>query len=208
MRQDQKFHTGEGVSARYFGKLVSGFVDGLVTIDPHLHRIRQLGDVFSVPSRVVHAAPAVARWIEENVDKPILIGPDSESEQWVADVARQANAPFTVLEKVRHGDREVEVSLPDLDQWRDHTPVLVDDIISTGHTMMETIGHLENLGLRKSVCVGVHGVFAQQAYRELLHAGAARVVTSNSIPHESNAFELQGWVRPAIEEVLRELGGS
>jgi ribose-phosphate pyrophosphokinase len=112
MRQDHRFHAGEGITAMYFASLLSIFIDGLITVDPHLHRIQALREVYSVPSKVVHAAPAVANWIRANLSSPVLIGPDSESHQWVSDVAGQAGVPFTVLEKVRHGDREVDVSIP------------------------------------------------------------------------------------------------
>lgn len=205
MRQDRRFHSGEGVTARYFAGLLSGTIDGLVTVDPHLHRIHELSEVYSVPNRIVHAAPAVADWIRENISRPVLIGPDSESEQWVADVANRAGLPFTVLQKVRHGDRDVKVSLPDVERWRGHTPVLVDDIISTGRTMIETISHLKQLGMEGTVCVGVHGVFAQDAYAEMLDSGSARIVTSNTVLHESNAISLESLVASAIPEVLDQL---
>jgi ribose-phosphate pyrophosphokinase len=208
MRQDRRFQPGEGVTARYFAEWVSTFVDGLVTVDPHLHRIHDLNEVYAVPNRVVRAADAVAAWIGREVERPVLIGPDSESWQWVSDVAARAKTPFTVLEKTRRGDRDVEVSVPELDRWRDHTPVLVDDIISTGRTMIETLGHLKRLGLPPAVCIGVHGVFAGKAFEEIRNAGTSSVVTCNTIPHESNAIDLTAPLGEAIGELLREsLGG-
>lgn len=177
----------------------------MITVDPHLHRIHDLNEVYSVPSRVVHAADPVAAWIGRKIKRPVLIGPDSESWQWVSDVAGRANAPFTVLEKTRRGDRDVEVSMPELDRWRDHTPVLVDDIISTGRTMIETLGHLKRLGLPPAVCIGVHGVFAGEAFEEIQQAGAAQVVTCNTIPHESNAIDLTAPLGAALIDLLDEV---
>ena len=199
MRQDRRFHDGEGISARYFSGLISEYFDALITVDPHLHRIQSLDEIYTIPTQVIHAAPLVADWIHHNIDKPLLIGPDSESEQWVRDLAQRSRAPFVVLEKTRRGDREVEVSVPDVKQWSQHTPVLFDDIISTGKTMIETIGHLKRAGLPTPVCIGVHGVFSEQAYQALLAAGAGRVVTTNSIPHESNAIDLTSSICSAIE---------
>jgi len=109
MRQDKIFNEGEGVTSTFFGKLISGFADTITTVDPHLHRIHSLGEVYSIPNRVIHAADEISKYIKENIHNPVLIGPDSESEQWVADVAEKAEAPFTVLQKTRHGDRDVEV---------------------------------------------------------------------------------------------------
>ena len=204
MRQDRRFHDGEGISARYFAGLLSDHFDALVTVDPHLHRIHALDEIYSVPAVVVHAAPALAQWIRTEVRQPLLIGPDEESRQWVRDVAERAGAPFIVLEKTRKGDRDVAVSVPDVARWRTHTPVLLDDIISTGKTMTVTIGGIREAGLNPPVCIGVHAIFADNAYAELLAAGAGRVVTTNTIPHESNAVDLG----PELVAAIRSLAGA
>ena len=190
MRQDQQFKDGEGVSARYFARLVSNYFDGLITVDPHLHRIKSLGEIYTIPYRVIHAAPLVADWISRYINKPLLVGPDSESEQWVRDLSHRSGAPYIILEKTRHGDRDVDVSVPEVNKWLQHTPVLFDDIISTGRTMIETVGHLNHAGLTSPVCIGVHGLFADNACQELLKAGAGKIVTTNSVIHSSNSIDL------------------
>jgi phosphoribosylpyrophosphate synthetase len=62
------------------------------------------------------AAGSVATWLHANLPNPLLIGPDEESAQWVGDVAQRAGAPFVVLTKTRHGDRDVEVSVPEVER--------------------------------------------------------------------------------------------
>ena len=147
MRQDRRFHAGEAVTSRIFAALLSSRFDWLVTVDPHLHRFRSLDELYTLPTRVVHAAPALASWIAANVARPLLIGPDAESEQWVADVAQRANAPHVVLTKVRRGDRDVEVSVPHVERHRDRTPVVLDDIVSSARTMIQTVRQLVAAGL-------------------------------------------------------------
>ncbi|MDZ7846514.1 MAG: phosphoribosyltransferase family protein [Owenweeksia sp.] len=164
-----------------------------------------MSEVYSIPSAIVHAAEAISHWIKENIEQPVLVGPDSESEQWVADVADSANAPFIVLEKVRHGDKEVEVSVPHIEAYQDHTPVLVDDIVSTARTMIETVRHLKRAGMKAPVCVGVHAIFAGNAYLELRNAGAAEIVTCNTIPHESNQIKLSQDLADRIIETMRHV---
>lgn len=200
MRQDHRFRPGEAVSSAIFARVLNPWIDWIVTVDPHLHRRQSLAEIYTAPATVLHAAPAISGWICEHVPSPVLIGPDSESEQWVAAVARAAGAPYVVLEKLRRGDRDVAVSVPKVERWRNFTPVLVDDIISTGRTMIETIGHLKRAGLAAPVCVGVHAVFADTAYRDLQAAGAGRIVTSNSIPHPSNAIDLAPMLASAARE--------
>ena len=208
MRQDTRFHPGEAISSKLFARYLSQHIDWLVTVDPHLHRYHALNEIYSVPHQLVHAAPRLADYIAGAVANPLLIGPDSESEQWVAAVAAAANVPFQVLQKTRHGDHEVSVSIPNTDRWRDHTPVLIDDIISTGHTLIETVGHLKAAGLKSPVCMAVHGLFAEDAYARLLATGVERVITCNSVAHVTNALDLSPLIADAVLNLLPAAKGG
>ncbi len=190
LRQDQAFQRGESVSARHFGALVARYFDALVTVDPHLHRIHDLASVCPITCRVVPAAPAIAAWIKARVTRPIIVGPDAESAQWVEAVAGLAGAPFVVGEKVRRGDRDVTVSLMDSDAVAGHTPVVIDDIISTGRTMAAVVELLAATDGPPPVCVGVHALFDDATLALLQRAGAAEVVTCNTIVHPSNGIDL------------------
>ena len=189
MRQDIRFQPGEAVSSHHFAKLLSGFFDRLVTIDPHLHRIADLGEIFTMPTRVLQAAPLLGDWVKANVANPLLIGPDSESAQWVSVVGERAGAPHAVLEKQRRGDRDVEISVPDLSRWQGRTVVLVDDMISSGHTMLVAARQLAALGFGKPICLTVHALFADDAYARLLAVSDA-VVSTDAVPHVSNGVSV------------------
>lgn len=202
MRQDRRFRAGEAVTSRYFAEALSSQVNWLVAVDPHLHRYRSLDEVYSVPATTLHTAPLLSAWIKAEVERPLLIGPDAESEQWVAAVAQDANAPYVILEKTRRGDRDVEISVPQIDRWRDRTPVLVDDIVSTGHTLIETMVVLRQASMQVPVCIAVHGIFAKDAFAKLVGAGASRIVTTNTIPHESNAIDVTDLLAQAIQDLL------
>lgn len=201
MRQDKRFLPGEGVTSDYFASLLSSYFDWLVTVDPHLHRHHRLSEIYSIPNQVMHASLSISSWIAQKVEKPLLVGPDSESEQWVAKVAKEANAPYVVLEKNRYGDREVDVSMPEVASWTDHTPVLVDDIISTAQTMIQTVLQLNKAGMKAPICIGVHAVFADNAFQDLLQAGAGKVVTCNTIPHPSNQIDLSMLLSEGIKKL-------
>ncbi|EFP64114.1 Ribose-phosphate pyrophosphokinase [Ralstonia pickettii] len=198
MRQDVIFNAGEIRAAEHFAALLNPVFDWLVTVDPHLHRISHLSEVYRVPTVAVEAAPAIAEWIQTHVQAPFLIGPDEESRQWVEQVAGMCGAPWAALTKTRHSAWHVEVTeLPNIPPRC--VPVLVDDIISTGRTMLAAAGLLQRAGKPQPVCVGVHAVFAADAYSQLC-AASAEVVTCDTIPHPSNQIALTG---PLVDAISR-----
>jgi len=201
MRQDSRFKPGEGVTARYFARLVSATVDWLVTVDPHLHRIDSLAGVYTIPTTVARAAPEIARWITASVQRPVLVGPDAESVQWVKAVAEHCGAPFMILEKTRRGDRDVSITSPD-GAWNGHTPVVIDDIVSTGRTMIEATRQLRAAGSAAPMCVAIHAVFADALYEALIDAGARGIVTCDTIPHTTNQICVTAPLADAVRERL------
>jgi len=202
MRQDRRFQPGEALTSSIFARSLSSLFDWLVTVDPHLHRRSTLSEVYEIPTHKVQAAPLFASWITENVDHPLLIGPDEESEQWVGAIAQACGASHLVLKKERKGDRDVAISMPMIADLERITPVLIDDIISSGHTMMKTVEQLNSAGAQDSICMAVHGIFADGAYEKLQRTGARRIVTANTIAHASNAIDVSGVISREIEKLF------
>ena len=200
MRPDKRFNPGEAISSRHVGKLLSSVFDWVVTVDPHLHRYKDLREIYTVPTRTANAASLMSTWIKENIAQPIIIGPDSESQQWVSAVAQTSGAPYTVMEKTRHGDRNVEVTFRDMDSIAGRTPILVDDIISTGRTMAQAIRALKRQDARATICLAIHGIFAGDAY-ELLAAEGATIVTCNTVQHPSNRIDVTSRISEALVAV-------
>lgn len=197
MRQDKRFQSGEAVTSSHFADLISKEVDRLITVDPHLHRHKALAEIYRIPAVALHAAPLLADWIKREVERPIIIGPDIESEQWVSDVASRAGAPYVVLQKERHGDRSVEVAVSDLNTWRDRQPVLIDDIVSSGRTMIEASQGLIAQGLKRPVCLAVHALFVEDAFTRLSEL-AQRIVSTDCVPHPSNLISVGRLIAEAL----------
>ena len=198
MRQDKRFRRGEAISSAHFAALLSKAFDWLVTVDPHLHRHAALGEIYAIPSRTVAAAPLLSAWIRARVRRPLVIGPDGESAQWAAAVAAGADAPCVVLKKRRRGDRDVRIEFPDLSSWRDRTPVLVDDIISSGVTLAAAAARLRALRFAAPVCAAVHAVFAPGARERLRAAGYRTIATTDTIAHPTSAMRTAPLVAEAI----------
>ncbi|WP_048885129.1 ribose-phosphate pyrophosphokinase [Aurantiacibacter atlanticus] len=200
MRQDKVFHSGEAVTSRSFARLLSFYFDFLVTVDPHLHRITRLDEIYTVPAKVIPAAPSIAEWIETHIPDAFLIGPDEESEQWVRDVAERAKVPSAVLEKQRWGDFDVAISGGSLRGIGDRQPVIIDDIASSARTLIETVKMLLKVGAKAPICIVVHPIFAGDAYQDLLAAGVARVISVNAIEHETNTIDISRPIAEALCE--------
>lgn len=203
MRQDTRFRPGEAITSSAFGKLLSSAFDWIVTVDPHLHRRTSMSEIYAVPVAVCHAAPKLSAWIREHVPNALVVGPDVESEQWVSAVAAEAGVPCVALEKTRRGDRDVEIKFPDLKAWRSRTPVLVDDIISSGRTMEVVLRHLREDGFAPLICLGVHGLFAGDAFERLQAAGASSIACTNTVPHTSSVIDVSDIVAKAVSSLMR-----
>jgi ribose-phosphate pyrophosphokinase len=204
MRQDKKFNPGESITSRHVAAWINERFDSIITIDPHLHRYRALSEIYSIPNRVMHATDLIADYIRHNIIKPVVIGPDSESEQWANAVAKRVGCEAIVLNKVRRGDHDVEVSLPHLEHYPDHQPILIDDIISTGRTMIKAAKNIISLNAKVPICIGVHGVFSAGALQDMAQAGIAKIVTCNTIAHSTNAIDVTELLAAAVIAIKNE----
>ena len=198
MRQDRRFKDGEAITSSDFARLLSASFDWIATIDPHLHRRSSMSEIYSIPALVGHAAPVLTDYIRHNTDDAFLIGPDEESEQWVAAVALAAGVPHVTLRKERRGDRDVVISFPDISGFAGKTPVLVDDVISSGRTMEVAAQQLRKSGFSRSICLAAHGILADDAHARLVAAGASVVVT-NTIPGSAALLD----IHPLFAELVK-----
>jgi len=201
MRQDRRFNPGEAVTSRSFARVLSSCFDFLVTVDPHLHRWHSLSELYPIRTAAVASAPAIARWLRRHASNALLVGPDAESEQWVSEVAGLADVPWTVMTKTRRGDRDVGVKLAARGPWPGRVPVLLDDIVSTGETLVAATSALRAAGLPPPACIAVHALFDADALWRLMEAGVRQVITCDSVPHLTNAIALAPLVAKAVRSV-------
>jgi ribose-phosphate pyrophosphokinase len=201
MRQDVAFVPGEGVSQRIVGRFLADLFDSVVAVDPHLHRVRELRE--AIPARhcvAVSAAPAIGRFLRTRFEDAVVVGPDEESAQWAETVARSAGWEFVVARKVRTGDRHVTVKLPDK-SFAGRVVVLVDDMISTGHTMADCARMLLERGARTVSCAVTHALCGKETIRMLHGAGVQDVWSSDSVACAGGTIELAPLLASAIEQL-------
>ncbi len=206
MRQDLAFHPGEVVSQTIIGHFLSGMVDGLITVDPHLHRISRLEEAFPGPYAIsLSGAPLLARLIAQRRQQAILIGPDAESAQWIASAAATGGFDHGVCSKVRHGDHDVRITLPEGVSLRDRHVVLLDDVASSGRTLAEASRLLKAAGVRSVDVAVTHALFAADAMDAIRSAGVEEIWSTDCVVHPSNVVQMAPELAPAVVNFLRPL---
>jgi ribose-phosphate pyrophosphokinase len=206
MRQDAAFHEGEAVSQKVIGRLLASAVDRLITVDAHLHRTKDIHDIFpGIEADNLSAMPAIADGLRAGGFDPntVVVGPDEESQAWVSDLAARLGAQPAVARKTRRGDRSVEITFVDPGLFAGRPALLVDDIVSSGGTLMTCAKALQAAGATTVDAVVTHALFAPELAARLFEAGIRSVKSTDSIRHPSNAIALDAVLGGALR---REIG--
>ncbi len=200
MRQDRRFHPGEAVSQRIVGRFLAGQIDALVTVDAHLHRTPRLEDAVPVPGRNLSAASLLGAFARSRWPDALMLGPDAESRQWVRAAAQAGGFEFDVARKVRKGDLEVEIELPERD-FSGRDVILVDDVAASGGTLAACARLLHARGAGRVAALVTHALFAPGALDRLQEAGVEAIWSSDAIPHPSNRVPLAALLAGAVREL-------
>lgn len=200
MRQDMAFHPGEAVSQRIIGRFLADLFDRVITTDAHLHRISHLSE--AIPGiRAVNttAASIMSDFLKGQNTGLLLVGPDSESAQWVEAIAGEAGYDCVVAQKKRLGDQQVKITLP-AGNYADKKIVLIDDVISTGHTLITVAALLYGQGVASIDTLVTHALYDDSTARHLRKTGIGHIWSTDSIPHASNTLHLDQLLADAVRE--------
>lgn len=204
MRQDVAFQPGEAVSQRHVAGLLASRFDTIVTVDPHLHRISTLDEVMADCRAVsLSAAPLIGAWLAARVREPLLLGPDAESAAWVRAAAHACTpaADHAWCRKQRLGDRDVRIFLPPGFDCRGRDVVLIDDMVSTGHTLVAAARLVLDAGAASVEVAVTHALFVGDALAGLRAAGVGGIWSTDTVPHPTNAIS----VVPLLAQALRAM---
>ena len=200
-RQDERFNAGEALSFRTVGKLIKSVgTEELFTIDMHQHRVLKSSEVFGIPTRDLSAMPLLADYVQATgeLDHPLVIGPDADAERWAKLAADQLKADYDVFEKKRLSSEIVTVKPRKLDA-KGRDVLIVDDIISTGGTIVEATKVLFAQGARKVIVACTHPILAGNALEKIRQAGAAQIIGTDTIPGPISFVS----VAPLIAQTVR-----
>mgnify|MGYP005695692449 CR=1 FL=1 len=187
MRQDIAFHEGEAVSQQIIGRFLARHFDSLITISPHLHRTHSLTSI--VPEKksvVLNPFPQIAAFLKQNTPDALLLGPDEESEQWVSQLAKINDQEYSIAQKLRSGDTSVSIALPKA-LFRDREVVIVDDIVSTGRTLIEVASSVAKKQPKKICAFAIHPLFVDGTLELILQGPISAIWSCDTIVHSTNS---------------------
>ena len=183
LRQDKRFHKGESISQTIITGLFDKYFDSIYVLDPHLHRKNSLDQIFKIKNKKISSTELIAEYISQKIKNPVIIGPDSESYRWAKSVAESIGAEFRILTKKRFSSYHVEVKLNKKISLKGKNAVIVDDIVSTGHTIIEAAKLLRKIGAGNVYCICVHGIFADDALKKF-GKNKIKIISTNTIPNK------------------------
>ncbi|BCU70240.1 ribose-phosphate diphosphokinase [Stygiolobus caldivivus] len=182
-RQNRRFKEGEAVSVKTVLNLIrkSG-ATSLAVVEPHHYEELEY---FDGETRVIDPIPDIGKVISEKTKGPLVLAPDKGALNRAKRLAEILNTDYMFIEKERDlNTGEVRVkNLPEL-KVNGRDVVLIDDIISTGGTMVQAISMVKKQGAKNVYVSAVHGLFIGDAYSKLIQAGASEVIITNTIPQD------------------------
>jgi len=196
-RQDKEFLKGEAISIRIVAKILEDFAKNVITVNIHSNVAA------SYFKKLIHvdAMPLIGEYFK-NKDV-IMISPDFGSLERVKVAAKVAGCEYDYLEKKRINAERVEVKPKALDV-KDKSVVLVDDIISTGGTLVEAAKVLLNSGAKQIYAACVHAVLVSNALNKLYLSGISEVIATDTIEKQVSKISVSKILSEKIKELLKK----
>ncbi|MGH9992828.1 MAG: ribose-phosphate diphosphokinase [Nitrososphaera sp.] len=201
-RQDRAFLEGEAISISLLAKLVSASgIKNLITVDIHSQRAMSYFD--SIGIRNVSSIPLLAEYAKGlELHNPIAVSPDAGGEERVREFANHLGSDFMVLRKSRNrstGEVKVDGKLDIEVAGRD--AILVDDMISSGGSVIRAAEILKRGGARKVYAMCAHALMTGDAGQKIKEAGVTDIIGTNSIPNQYARVDLS----PALASEVSSL---
>lgn len=189
-RQDKVFVNGEIITINLVGKILASLgITKLITIDSHKPNALN----YSFPTIDLTAIPSLSSYVKHTLtmNNPIVISPDEGGIERAKKFAELINVNSLSLVKTR--DRftgDVSVSLLDQGTLKNCDALIVDDMISTGTSIIKTTELLKKYHIGDVYAICTHALLLDDAKQKLLNAGIKEVISTNSIPNEFAKVDL------------------
>jgi len=190
-RQDSIFREGEPLSALYISELIEKNADIFITCNMHEHR-KKIGDLFKIPAYNVFLFQDLAEKFEDlSPSNTIVIGPDKESKAFVDDFCKKFPAEKIILEKTRDVETgKISFLFDKSYDFTDKDVIIVDDIVSTGRTILQTAEIAKGLKAKTISFAFVHSIFGDKAVEELSKINPKKIVFTNTLENSQSSVDI------------------
>ncbi len=192
-RQDKRFHEGEAISARAMAKAIDA--KRVFTVNVHNKNVLRF---FKCPASDLDATPLLGKHISHITKNPVFIAPDDGALGLAKTAAERYGLEYDYLEKTRINAERVEMKPKKL-SVKGRDAVLIDDMVSTGGTIVEATKLLRQQEAREVYVACVHAVLAGNALEKLQNAGVKAVIATDTIEKSVSIVS----VAPLIAGALR-----
>lgn len=199
-RQDSIFREGEPLSSIYISELIEKNADVFITCNMHEHR-KKIGDLFKIPAHNVFLFQDLAKEFEDyNISNTIVIGPDKESKAFVDNFCKKFPAEKVVFEKTRDiKTGEISFSFDNNCDFTNKDVIIVDDIVSTGRTILQAAEIAKELKAKTISFAFIHSIFGDNAIEQLNKINPKKIIFTNTL--ESSRFFLD-IIKPIAKYLL------
>ncbi len=196
-RQEKRFKSGEAVSAEIVTQLLefSG-ADEVLCIN--LHEDGMI-DFFNIPAHNISAIPIISQHIKKMVDNPVIVAPDKGALEFAREMAEIIGCEYDYLEKTRISPDLVQTKPKDVDV-KGKEAIIIDDIISTGGTIINAACILRELGALKVIVSCVHPVLVEDALLKIFTSGVDDVLSTDTLLSDVSMIS----VAPLLSEHLKK----
>lgn len=197
-RQDREFLPGEIVTLSVIAKLLKAVgASKIIVVDIH----SKLGlKHFQIPIKDVTAVTELVNYFKKlHLKDPLVVSPDFGGAKRAKEFARLYRTSFIALKKQR--DRKtgrVEIKTANLNQVRGRDLVLVDDMISTGGSIVKATEFLKKQKCGKVFVACTHALLIDNAEKKIRRAGVSQIVSANTIPSNASVVDVSGTIAKAI----------
>jgi ribose-phosphate pyrophosphokinase len=198
-RQDREFLPGEIVTMRVLGQLFKGAgASKIIVIDIH----SKMGlKHFKIKTENISAIPDLARYFKNvKLKNPLVISPDQGGKERAKEFANNFGSEYIALEKQR--DRKtgkVEIKTKGLDKVIGRDVILVDDMISTGGSIIKATKFLKKQKCKQVFVACTHALLVNDAEKKMKISGVSKIISSNSIPGKTSIVDISSTIAKAIK---------
>jgi ribose-phosphate pyrophosphokinase len=197
-RQDREFLPGEIVTMKVLGKLFkSAGASKIIVVDIH----SSIGlKHFRIKTKNVTAIPDLVGFFKKlSLKNPLIVSPDQGGKERAKEFAKEFNSDYISLEKTR--DRKtgkVKIKTKNLEEVKNRDLILVDDIISTGGSIIKATQFLKKQKCKRIYVACTHALLMNDAEKKIKKAGVTSIISTNTIPGKTSKVDISKTIAKAI----------